>query len=114
MLLRKQTRESVAVSGSVVDAADPFAVASPLVDAFFGRLARPAGTVASLDPLGQSRWVNYRVGLVDAVLPYLMILDILAILIGSRRDVEPLREQVERTIERRKLKHRTGAARTSP
>jgi len=55
----------------------------------------------------------YRVGLVDAVLPYLMILDILAILIGSRRDVEPLREQVERTIERRKLKYRTGATRTS-
>ena len=46
----------------------------------------------------------YRVGLVDAVLPYLMILDILAILIASRRDVTALRQETERTIRQRKLR----------
>ena len=45
----------------------------------------------------------YRVGLVDAVLPNLMILDILAILIGSRRDVAHLRKGVEDAIRHRKL-----------
>jgi hypothetical protein len=44
------------------------------------------------------------VGLVDAVLPYLVVLDVLAIRIGSSRDVARLRERVEDTIERRKLR----------
>jgi DNA-binding MurR/RpiR family transcriptional regulator len=51
---------------------------------------------------------RYRVGLVDAVLPNLMILDILAILIGSRRDVETIRERVEDTIKLRKLSLRNN------
>jgi hypothetical protein len=54
----------------------------------------------------------YRVGLVDAVLPYLLVLDLLAIRIGGRRDVGELlerveRERVEETIARRKLRPRT-------
>jgi DNA-binding MurR/RpiR family transcriptional regulator len=53
---------------------------------------------------------RYRVGLVDAVLPYLLVLDLIAIRIGSRRDVGPLRERVEATIERRKLRSRHTAA----
>jgi DNA-binding MurR/RpiR family transcriptional regulator len=54
---------------------------------------------------------RYRVGLVDAVLPYLLVLDLIAIRIGSRRDVEPLRERVEDTIERRKLRTRNNGVR---
>jgi DNA-binding MurR/RpiR family transcriptional regulator len=50
--------------------------------------------------------MRYRVGLVDAVLPYMMIIDLLAIRIGSGRDVGRLRERVEDTIERRKLRSR--------
>ncbi|MEA2547759.1 MAG: hypothetical protein QOE42_357, partial [Chloroflexota bacterium] len=46
----------------------------------------------------------------DAVLPYLLVLDLIAIRIGSRRDVGPLRERVEATIERRKLRSRNTAA----
>jgi len=53
----------------------------------------------------------YRVGLVDAVLPYLLVLDLIAIRIGSRRDVGQLRERVEETIERRKLRPRTAGSR---
>jgi len=51
----------------------------------------------------------YRVGLVDAVLPYLLVLDLIAIRIGSGRDVGQLRERVEDTILRRKLRARGGA-----
>ena len=47
---------------------------------------------------------RYRVGLVDAVLPYLLVLDLIAIRIGSGRDVARLRERVEDTIQRRKLR----------
>ena len=50
--------------------------------------------------------MRYRVGLVDAVLPYLLIIDLLAIRIGAGRDVGQLRERVEDTIERRKLRSR--------
>jgi DNA-binding MurR/RpiR family transcriptional regulator len=50
--------------------------------------------------------LRYRVGLVDAVLPYLLIIDLLAIRIGAGRDVGQLRERVEDTIERRKLRSR--------
>jgi DNA-binding MurR/RpiR family transcriptional regulator len=46
---------------------------------------------------------RYRVGLVDAVLPYLMVIDLLAIRIGPTRDVGTLRDRVEETIRRRKL-----------
>jgi DNA-binding MurR/RpiR family transcriptional regulator len=46
----------------------------------------------------------YRVGLVDAVLPFLMVIDLLAIRVGSNREVQVLRERVEDTIARRKLR----------
>lgn len=49
---------------------------------------------------------RYRVGLVDAVLPYLMLLDILAIRI-TEADTEKaarLRDEVEHTMQRRKLR----------
>jgi DNA-binding MurR/RpiR family transcriptional regulator len=49
---------------------------------------------------------RYRVGLVDAVLPYLMLLDILAIRI-TEADVDKaaqLRDEVEHIIQRRKLR----------
>lgn len=46
---------------------------------------------------------RYRIGLVDAVLPYLMIIDLLAIRIGAGRDVDQLRDQVEDVIEQRKI-----------
>lgn len=48
----------------------------------------------------------YRVGLVDAVLPFLMLLDLLAILITATNpdDAARLRERVERTVQRRKLR----------
>ena len=39
-----------------------------------------------------------------------MIIDLLAIRIGSGRDVQALRERVEDTIERRKLRSRGGKA----
>ena len=52
--------------------------------------------------------MRYRVGLVDAVLPYMMVIDLLAIRIGSGRDVGRLRERVEDTIERRKLRSRSS------
>ncbi len=52
---------------------------------------------------------RYRVGLVDAVLPYLLVLDLIAIRIGSGRDVGQLRERVEDTIQRRKLRSRTAS-----
>lgn len=55
--------------------------------------------------------MRYRVGLVDAVLPYLLIIDLLAIRIGAGRDVGELRERVEDTIERRKLRSRGAKAR---
>ena len=59
----------------------------------------------------------YRVGLVDAVLPYLLVLDLLAIRIGAQRDVSQLLEQVERerveeTIARRKLRPRSTGPKT--
>lgn len=57
--------------------------------------------------------MRYRVGLVDAVLPYLLIIDLLAIRIGAGRDVGELRERVEDTIERRKLRSRGTKARES-
>jgi RpiR family transcriptional regulator, carbohydrate utilization regulator len=50
--------------------------------------------------------MRYRVGLVDAVLPYMMVIDLLAIRIGASRDVQALRERVEETIQRRKLQVR--------
>jgi len=48
----------------------------------------------------------YRVGLVDAVLPFLMLLDLLAILITATHpdDAARLREAVESTVRRRKLR----------
>lgn len=54
---------------------------------------------------------RYRVGLVDAVLPYLVVLDLIAIRIGARRDVGRLRERVEDAIELRKLRPRNTTAR---
>ena len=48
----------------------------------------------------------YRVGLVDAVLPFLLVIDLLAIRIGSSRDVQALRDRVEDTIAGRKLRAR--------
>jgi DNA-binding MurR/RpiR family transcriptional regulator len=66
----------------------------------------PSSAAAEADLVVQVPVVNprrYRVGLVDAVLPYLIVLDVLAIRIGPSRDVARLREQVEDTIERRKL-----------
>jgi DNA-binding MurR/RpiR family transcriptional regulator len=75
----------------------------------------PSSVANEADLVVQVPVVNprrYRVGLVDAVLPYLVVLDVLAIRIGSSRDVARLRERVEDTIERRKLrstqKDRTG------
>jgi Transcriptional regulators len=52
---------------------------------------------------------RYRVGLVDAVLPYLLVLDLIAIRIASRRDVGQLRERVEGAIERRKLRPKSAS-----
>jgi len=46
----------------------------------------------------------YRVGLVDAVLPFLMILDVLALLIAPRRDVAGLQRETESAISKRKLR----------
>jgi DNA-binding MurR/RpiR family transcriptional regulator len=46
----------------------------------------------------------YRVGLVDAVLPYLVVLDLLAARIGGDRDVAKLRDRVESVIGQRKLR----------
>jgi DNA-binding MurR/RpiR family transcriptional regulator len=69
----------------------------------------PSSVADQADLLVQVPVVNpqrYRVGLVDAVLPYLLILDLLAIRIGTSRDVGGLRERVENTIERRKLRSR--------
>lgn len=45
-----------------------------------------------------------RVGLVDAVLPYLMLLDVIAIRLGASRDLPSLAAQVEGAIASRKLK----------
>ena len=75
----------------------------------------PSSIAANADLLIRVPVVNprlYRVGLVDAVLPYLVILDLLAIRIGAQRDVSQLlerveRERVEETIARRKLRPRT-------
>jgi DNA-binding MurR/RpiR family transcriptional regulator len=53
--------------------------------------------------------MRYRVGLVDAVLPFLMIIDLLAIRIGAGRDVRALRDRVEEVIERRKLRSQRPA-----
>jgi DNA-binding MurR/RpiR family transcriptional regulator len=67
----------------------------------------PSSVANEADLVVQVPVVNprrYRVGLVDAVLPYLVVLDVLAIRIGSSRDVARLRERVEDTIERRKLR----------
>jgi len=50
--------------------------------------------------------MRYRVGLVDAVLPYLLVIDLIAIQLSSGRDVGQLRDRVEDTIERRKLRSR--------
>lgn len=50
----------------------------------------------------------YRVGLVDAVLPFLMILDVLALLIAPRRDVAGLQRQTESAISKRKLRSQRG------
>jgi DNA-binding MurR/RpiR family transcriptional regulator len=54
----------------------------------------------------------YRVGLVDAVLPFLMLLDLLAILITATNpeDAARLRDRVERTVQRRKLRKWSGPA----
>jgi len=74
----------------------------------------PSSVADQADHLVRVPVVNpqrYRVGLVDAVLPYLLVLDLIAIRIGSHRDVEPLRERVEDTIERRKLRSRSTSAR---
>ncbi len=54
---------------------------------------------------------RYRVGLVDAVMPYLVVLDLLAIRIGIGRDATGLRDRVEETIERRKLRTRSNLSR---
>jgi DNA-binding MurR/RpiR family transcriptional regulator len=75
----------------------------------------PSSVAAQADLIVQVPVVNptrYRVGLVDAVLPYLVVLDLLAIRIGSGRDVARLRERVEDTIERRKLRSRTAGGRS--
>ena len=74
----------------------------------------PSSVADAADLLVRVPVVNprrYRVGLVDAVLPYLLVLDLIAIRIGSRRDVEPLRERVEDTIQQRKLRSRNTSAR---
>lgn len=71
----------------------------------------PSSVAEQADLLVQVPVVNprrYRVGLVDAVLPYLLVLDLLAIRIGSGRDVGQLRERVEDTIEQRKLRSRSN------
>ena len=80
----------------------------------------PSSVAGNADLLVRVPVVNprlYRVGLVDAVLPYLLVLDLLAIRIGARRDVGQLlerveRERVEETIARRKLRPRTTGSKT--
>jgi DNA-binding MurR/RpiR family transcriptional regulator len=70
----------------------------------------PSSISALADQVVQVPVVNprrYRVGLVDAVMPYLVVLDLLAIRIGTGRDVAGLRDRVEDTIERRKLRSRS-------
>jgi len=56
----------------------------------------------------------YRVGLVDAVLPFLMILDVLALLIAPRRDVAGLQRVTESAISRRKLRSRVPEPTRTP
>ena len=80
----------------------------------------PSSVADNADLLVRVPVVNprlYRVGLVDAVLPYLLVLDLLAIRIGAQRDVSQLLEQVERerveeTIARRKLRPRSTGPKT--
>jgi DNA-binding MurR/RpiR family transcriptional regulator len=73
-------------------------------------VARQADLVVRVPVVNPRR---YRVGLVDAVLPYLLLIDLLVIRIGSRRDVEPIRERVEWAIERRKVRTVKGGRRRS-
>ena len=71
-------------------------------------LSRLADLVVQVPVVNPQR---YRVGLVDAVMPYLVVLDLLAVRIGAGRDATVLRARVEDTIERRKLRSRSGSTR---
>jgi DNA-binding MurR/RpiR family transcriptional regulator len=71
-------------------------------------LSRLADLVVQVPVVNPQR---YRVGLVDAVMPYLVVLDLLAVRIGAGRDATVLRARVEDTIERRKLRSRSGTTR---
>jgi DNA-binding MurR/RpiR family transcriptional regulator len=97
-----ETRETVEALGVAHDAGARTIAMTAFVPSSVSKVADLVVQVPVVNPR------RYRVGLVDAVLPYLVVLDLLAIRIGSSRDVTRLRDRVEDTIEHRKLRS-TGA-----
>ena len=93
-----ETRETVEALGMAHDAGATTIAMTAFVPSSISRVADLIVQVPVVNPR------RYRVGLVDAVLPYLVVLDLVAMRVGSGRDVERLRDQVEAAIEHRKLR----------
>jgi DNA-binding MurR/RpiR family transcriptional regulator len=100
-----ETRETVEAFTVARDAGARTIAMTGFVPSSISRLADLVVQVPVVNPQ------RYRVGLVDAVMPYLVVLDLLAIRIGAGRDTTRLRDRVEATIEHRKLRARSGPAR---
>lgn len=102
-------------SGETRETADAFSIARDAGARTIAMTGFVPSTVSKLaDLVVQVPVVNprrYRVGLVDAVMPYLVVIDLLAIRIGTGRDAAGLRDRVEEAIERRKLRTRSSLSR---
>lgn len=95
-----ETRETV----EAVETAHRHGAKVAVVTAFENSSIVPLADLILMVPVVNPR--PYRVGLVDAVLPYLLLLDVLAIQITSVDETRSaqLRDEVEKTIQRRKLR----------
>ncbi len=100
-----ETRETVEAFKVARDAGAQTIAMTGFVPSSISRLADLVVQVPVVNPQ------RYRVGLVDAVMPYLVVMDVLAIRIGIGRDATGLRDRVEETIERRKLRTRSNPSR---
>ena len=93
-----ETRETVEALAVARHAGARTIVVTAFVPSAASRLADHVIRVPIVNPH------RYRVGLVDAVLPYLVVIDLLAVRIGAGRAAIDLRDRVEAVIERRKLR----------
>ncbi len=96
-----ETRETV----EAVETAHRHGAKTVVVTAFENSSIVPYVDLALMVPVVNPH--PYRVGLVDAVLPYLLLLDVLAIQITAANEANAatLRDEVELAIQRRKLRN---------